>query len=358
MKNFLVRKYQLCYLTTYHYVSAKAMALNIENFPSEIRILLLSVMDLEALRCIVRASSVYHQQYLLYREHLLRRCLEITLGSLSLGAFAVQKSSSKTFSETRTIDKVALLLDSHKASSTHYLIPREESSLDDLIKMANFHRLVIRPLVQHYTDWALRNIVEDAEVLQIEYDLSKIEEPSSKAEELRVMRSLYRFELFCSLFGLGPHKLDLELDSLDICMLVAASFEPWELKEISCIHTFTMSQYRNIFDSIIGGTHPQRYSDRKSSYNQPNGSMVNHLADIHLSGTTSRGLTFLKTIFLEPRGAADQALLRLDTFPLAWTLFWESSMIERLKNDGTLWGYVLWDSRELKRTLREIISNI
>ncbi|OKL55270.1 hypothetical protein UA08_09426 [Talaromyces atroroseus] len=333
------------------------MPRNIENFPSEIRILLLSVMDLEALKSFVRASPVYHQQYLLYREHLLRQCLEITLGSISLGAFAVHKSSLKTFSKTRTINKVAHLLDSYKASSTHYLIPREESSLDDLIKMANFHRLVIQPLVRHYTDWALRNIVRDAKILQIEYDLNKIEEPFSTAEGTRVMRSLYRFELFCNLFGLGPHKLDSELDSLDICMLVAASFDHWELKEISCIHSFTVSKCQNIFDDVIGGTHPHRYSDRKLSYNNPNGSVANY-ADVHLSGTTSRGLAFLQTIFLEPRGAADRALLILDGFPLAWTVFWESNMIVRLKNDGTLWGYALWDSRPLKCTLKEIIGNI
>jgi hypothetical protein len=336
MRNFLVREYKSCYPITYHYVSAQAMPPNIENFPSEIRVLLLSVMDLEALRSLVRASPVYHQQYLLSRERLLRQCLEVTLGSLSRGAFAVQKSSHKSFSETRTIDKVARLLDSHKASSNHYLIPREESSLDDLIKMANFHRLLIRPLVQHYTDWALRHVVKDAEVLQIEYKLSKIEEPLNKAKELRVMHSLYRFELFCNLFGLGPHRLDSELDSLDICMLVAASFEPWELKEVSCIHTFTVSKCQNIFDEVIGGAHPQRYSDRKSSYDQPHGLVANHQADIHLSGTTSRGLAFLQTILFEPRGAADQALLKLDSCPLAWILFWESNMIERLKNDGTL----------------------
>lgn len=48
-----------------------ALTASLEDFPAEIRRHILSMLELDELKVLVRASPVYHQQYLLDRRYLL-----------------------------------------------------------------------------------------------------------------------------------------------------------------------------------------------------------------------------------------------------------------------------------------------
>lgn len=72
----------------------------LESLPAEIRRHLLSTLEYDRLKALVQAFPVYHQQYLLGRQHLLCKCLEMTLGSnIIVDAWAVHQSSLDDFSE-------------------------------------------------------------------------------------------------------------------------------------------------------------------------------------------------------------------------------------------------------------------
>lgn len=76
----------------------------------------------------------------------------------------------------------------------------------------------------------------------------------SKTEKMRLMRSLYRFQLCCNLFGNGRHGIPqgarLETNEMDILKYFVCIFEPWEVAEICCIYTFSKMKYEQIFDDL------------------------------------------------------------------------------------------------------------
>lgn len=86
----------------------------LENLPAEIRRHLLSTLDYEGLKALVHASSIYHQQYLLDRHHLLCKCLEATLGSNTTDACAVYQSGLVEFLKTRTEEIITQFLESYR----------------------------------------------------------------------------------------------------------------------------------------------------------------------------------------------------------------------------------------------------
>jgi hypothetical protein len=65
----------------------------LESLPPEIRLQLLSILELEELRALVHASPVFHQQYLLDRRSLLCKSLETTLRSVTVDASSVCRTS-------------------------------------------------------------------------------------------------------------------------------------------------------------------------------------------------------------------------------------------------------------------------
>jgi hypothetical protein len=241
------------------------MTRSLEGLPPEIRLSILSAMDLHGLESLVRASTVYHQQYLYDRKRVLRSCLETALGSAIPEAYSAYISSTRAFAEARTFQKTSDFLKPHQdyALSPMHDTLAKDLTLNDLICMARFHRMVVQPLVRCYTDWALMNIIQDATILQIKYDVWKIWEPLSGAERDRIMRSLYRFELCCNVFGLGPHLINPGFSSEDTVMLVKHSFEPWQIKELFCINSFALSFCDDIFDTILNNALHLPYNDRR-----------------------------------------------------------------------------------------------
>ena len=114
--------------------------------------------------------------------------------------------------------------------------------------MVRFHWFVAAPLARQYTHWALSNLRSECAV---ELDVS---EALSDTEETRLMRSLYRFQLCCTLFGksrLGiPPVIGDKFESVEILVLFLSLFEPWEVEELACIYAFAKEKYEQVFRDI------------------------------------------------------------------------------------------------------------
>lgn len=123
----------------------------LENLPAEIRRHLLSTLDYKGLKALVHASSIYHQQYLLDRHHLLCKCLETTLGGNTTGACAVYQSGLVEFSKTRTEEIITQFLESYGNSR---FLPQysflKTLTLDQVISIVAFHLSIIKPLARYY----------------------------------------------------------------------------------------------------------------------------------------------------------------------------------------------------------------
>jgi hypothetical protein len=229
----------------------------LETLPAEIRRQIIYLPGFADLRSLVHASPVFHQQYVLDRRSILSACLDSMLGGVIVDAYAVHKTIwlRRMFNNRAEPGILALRpYQSQESFSTQRQSLATELTLDQLIDMFTFHSLVLEPLVPIYTEWALANFPQEN---GDKSHRSRQHQPLSGMEEMRLMRALYRFQLFCNLQGLGRH-----IERKNFLPFVIAStaadklnkffcwFEPWEVEEIICIHTFAMDKLSGIFCEV------------------------------------------------------------------------------------------------------------
>ena len=170
---------------------------HLEGLPAEIRRHILSMLKYDELKALVHVSPVYHQQYVLDRHYILFQCLKATLGGNIIDACAFFQSGLAGFLETRNQEKIIQFLESYRTHhhSSHSL---NTLTLDQLILMATFHFTIIKTLIWYYTGWTMGNLNRE------------IKDPPSHGllsitEETRLVRSLYHFQLYCNIFGVGRY---------------------------------------------------------------------------------------------------------------------------------------------------------
>lgn len=227
----------------------------LEELPAEIRRLLLSTLKYEELRSLVYASPVYHQQYLLDRKYLLSKCLETTLGSnaIIIDACAVYQSGLLNLPEVDPEEEIARFLKLYRdrcSSSSYQDQCVEPIQLDEVISILTFHHTVITPLTEYYANWILDNFTKETT------NSPQSHEPLSRTEWRRLVRALYRFQLYCTVFGrIKDRQWWLEFEEMDILRIFMEIYQPWEVEEIACIHTFAEKRVDQVFDDIYWDVH-------------------------------------------------------------------------------------------------------
>lgn len=127
----------------------------------------------------------------------------------------------------------------------------------EVISIWTFHRSVIKPLAQEYVGWVLGNLNNETT------ESTHSHQPLSSTEETRIFRSLYRFELYCALFGVRYYRSNrpqwfLELNPMDMLMMFMEIYEPWEVEEIICIYIFAREKIDKVFHDIYWDVHPDK----------------------------------------------------------------------------------------------------
>src|SRR5699024_20183 len=81
-------------------------------------------------------------------------------------------------------------------------------------------------------------------------------ESLSRTEETRLVRALYRFELYCNLLGASHYKFGrqrrLRFRNMDVLRIFLCMYEPWQVEEIICVYTFAKKVFDQIFNDIRG----------------------------------------------------------------------------------------------------------
>ncbi|KAF4337256.1 hypothetical protein FBEOM_8845 [Fusarium beomiforme] len=322
------------------------------------------------------------------------------MGNVLIDAYAVNSCNTPEFRSRRTREKVLLFIKDYKlqrerASETLSDQPLEE----DIIAIASFHSSVIRGLLEHYSTWARAN-------------LEGLSEPQalSRIEERRIIRGLYRFQLFCSLFGAVRGRAsffeDGILKSEERLNLFLDEYEAWEIEEILCINVFVQAKYPSVFETVQWHLHPDNpfFDDRRMGPETPPGAfrlVDGTFSDWYRNGMACRGLNVLFTVLttkdqtklaevisseivtaiddmiFETTRPDNQERRRIDQHsdrdkaqdnrekmsfsgdnesspPLAWVTFWKerySNLFgDFLPRSLRQWGYIMWDRSRLLNT--------
>ncbi|KAK4098005.1 hypothetical protein N658DRAFT_509926 [Parathielavia hyrcaniae] len=379
----------------------------LESLPAELRHeILTQVQDISDLKSLVHASPVLHQQYLIGRKAFLGAALKPALGNGLVDAYAVHTSTAMAHKQQPPyyeLEESATrhLLDHYvalRSVSPDQLLAEVNPSEDDLAAMANFYLSVASPLVELCASIFLRNVGGDPSSLRVGN--------LSRTERARLLRALYRFELYCTLFGVGPMGCGrgLALPMNDILRSFFCLFRPWEIEEIDCVYRIIREHYETVFDAIqsdVARDNP-RFEHWQRPYTPPGSFDLDSYfnRDALRQGTASHGLrvfsTVLRTkdhstlvermqkymsphcVFIEPilnwtsqgtrrwqhPSEEDRAEARRDRLPflgddedappLAWVIIWRGRYSneygEHIDFRYKRWGYVFWDYRRLNES--------
>ncbi|GLA38644.1 hypothetical protein AnigIFM63309_005947 [Aspergillus niger] len=301
---------------------------HLEALPAEIRFQILSLLEYKELKALVQSSPIYHEQYLVDCRLLLFGCLETTLGNNSFDAYVVHETSSLAFSKARTSDNVIQFCQSLKErrSSARLSDLPEHLTTDDAKDMMAFHFDVIKPFAKHYAEWALSNLSKEPEASH-----TKVDEPLSESEEFRIIRALYRFQICCNLFGLGPHKdhiccdfqKDLFVKPLKISQFLEGLYHPWELEELHSLNIFAEEKCTEFIASIVWDFDEYNPKfDRTARPWTPEGAIdIRTYDDCYIMGILTQGLGFLHKIMYEIQDHMEVVRIMENNLTICWGEF-------------------------------------
>ncbi|RSM05082.1 hypothetical protein CEP52_006534 [Fusarium oligoseptatum] len=210
----------------------------LEQLPPELRLSILTTLDLNQLKTLIKSSPTFYQQYQYDHRCILGSALHTTLGPVALDAYAVYLTSTVKFYHDYPKVRVPKFLKDYQSlrSSPDSLSWEQNLTESEMSGLAMFHLSFIQPLIEKYKNWAMTNIANDFE----EQKKTAHAAPLSSTEQLRIMRALYRFQLWCNLFGGFSYMCDREGPPYMFFSL----YEPWEVEEISSVHLFATSGFQ------------------------------------------------------------------------------------------------------------------
>ncbi|KAJ4248752.1 hypothetical protein NW762_012590 [Fusarium torreyae] len=366
----------------------------LEQLPFDIRHqILLAVDTIADLSALVHASPTFHQQYLLSRGIWLRRCLQLELGHIFVDAYTVHLCNSVDFRLKRSRQQVREFIDAyHLRCSKATELLSSLSDTEEAIAIVAYYLSTIVPLVSHYVSWTQSNLKNLC-----------VHEHLSQTENRRIIRGLYRFQLFCNYLGSGCGDSGSRLNQAERLGLFLGRYESWEIEEVLCINRFADAKYQRVFDAVQWDFHPDnpRFETERRDIHTPDGAF--HLDNYaenqwYRNGINSLGLTVLSAIFnandhskLVETVSKNMVLLgedwivetsdsftlrsrhedwnsereraqddrqemsfkgdRDDLPPLAWVSIWKGTCSNIcgycIPDSLREWGYVMWDSSRL-----------
>ncbi|KAF5671877.1 hypothetical protein FDENT_10723 [Fusarium denticulatum] len=372
----------------------------IEKLPFEIRNeILLAIDSIADISSLVHASPTFHQQYRLDRAFWLWHCLKQEIGNILIDAYTVDTYNTPEFSSTRARQKVLLYIEDYKQQRSEGTESLRQPPEEDVTRIATFHTSIMRALMEHYAAWARANLKGLSEPTEL-----------SRTEERRILRGLYRFQIFCGLFGpprgCGYYFSEDNINSEQRLQLLLDVYEPWEIEEILCINAFVHAKYRTLIKQVEWDLNPDNpsFDDKRRGPHTPPGAF--HLAnsmygDDYRNGIVCRGLRVLSAALEIPshsellkliasevvsvqddmisettrpyhqdtrrdsqysdrdRAQDNRERMRFEgecyySPPFAWVVFWRE-LYSNLYGDYIPtsfrpWGYVMWDKDRLVNT--------
>ncbi|CAP73512.1 uncharacterized protein PODANS_2_8910 [Podospora anserina S mat+] len=207
---------------------------SLEALPYELRDnILRCIPDFTDLMSLVQASPVFLRMYLENKKSLLAGHLKMSLDTgVMTDALALQKASTLRVDKSVDRDKVQEQLNNYKnlrdRDGSTIGKPIDGYSEDAVLGMFLFWHTYARPLTVHF-----------ARLFLCRFDPQRppIFTHLSPTENTRLLRALYRFELYSCLFGGESRHLQLNYKEEEVLKHFFCLFRPWEVEEIFSVYT-------------------------------------------------------------------------------------------------------------------------
>ncbi|VUC31433.1 unnamed protein product [Clonostachys rosea] len=165
----------------------------LELLPPEIRLRILSFLDLPQLKAIVHASPVFHEQYVLDRMSILARAFEATLGILVMDAYAVHLCRARA---QIAQDIHPQFIQSYaEGFSWNSVRVSENLAQDEIFAITAFYLQHVEPFEQPFISWLDEGIIE----VRGFNSSHNFKDCVTETDLMRLRRSLYRFQLLCQI---------------------------------------------------------------------------------------------------------------------------------------------------------------
>ncbi|KAH6614671.1 hypothetical protein B0J18DRAFT_439891 [Chaetomium sp. MPI-SDFR-AT-0129] len=227
------------------------------RLPTEVQRQILFLLPTDALFACIRASAIFWRAYQANERALLWNILTRELGGVIVESCTLQRLIAvfalENPSDEAREEAVERYEPAHNAMSQCYMPPWLGETLTDgeVRLMAKEYLTLIRPATKLYTNWALENLAGDTLT-------SRMERPSlSLSERRRVARGLYRFEMYCQLYG--EHENRDAKDS-DWVLFFPDHFsfmelwEPWQIEQFRTVYLFEVDVYARVLASTLEDT--------------------------------------------------------------------------------------------------------
>ena len=237
------------------------MTSSLENLPAELRIQILqSLTDFPSLRCLIHASPLYHATYLQFRGEVLYHLSLYQLDhTLRPDALAAVRSKRQDERSVHNPEAVFALLDDYGIARAEASLAKTEwlscSSITEALDLLRLHETVKRVTEEYCRSIASKMSPKEAQQQPLRL---------SKMEQLRFHRAIYRFQLYCNLFGAAA-RWTSERDrgrSSDHVPKVRffAAFPPWEVQEIAGIWHHLNRRWASILRQVSDIFFPKHIS--------------------------------------------------------------------------------------------------
>lgn len=238
---------------------------SLESLPAELRLRVLASMpDLESLGSLIQASPVYFAHYRLDRETLLSCCLEPDMcGEVLIDAIAAFNSQPSEIGRlTQPNSNVTDFLDLYGWwRYTHSPIAMLKSvSLAEIRWIMCNHTSTVRPLTTRFANMTLEGLkyyyAHYVEPWEREADSEESQAPRPamvwpddvrRTERTRILRAIYRFQIFCNLFG---GKQSQSFTSEEIQQIFLCQFDAWEIEEMNCFSECINKMWANVSAAV------------------------------------------------------------------------------------------------------------
>ncbi|KPM35809.1 hypothetical protein AK830_g10746 [Neonectria ditissima] len=360
----------------------------LEQLPFEMRHqILLAVDTIDDLNALVHASPTYHQQYRLGRAFWLWRSLWLDMGPVLIDAYTANlgmtlNSRPERNYNQRTASR-SFITSYHLRRSTTAEALFASASTEEIINIAAFYSSTIRPLLPQYVAWTRNNL-----------GALSMPDQLSKTERTRIVRGMYRFQIFCNVFSNTKYGQSEKME------LFLGAYDPWEIEELICIERFASFKFQSALDEVEKDLHPDdsRFDIDRWGPFTPDGSFNPYDKELYQNGMVALGLAHLcatlkvqdhselvdfisESLVLRETDSIYETIEhcgrerdragrvsdrdraqyrrdkmpfvgdRIDSPPLAWVTIWREEYsnlicraIPKLLHD---WGYVMWDADRL-----------
>lgn len=213
----------------------------LEGLATEMRLCILHhIFDISSLKALIRAAPAYHSAYDLERYAILRSVLANCLGSKVI------------------VDALSLVnaLDIRRDRANHALIGevkrfmerRESCRTPEILGLQGIPRQKLFLLAR--LEASVESMTDIFVPLSIKFDNGG----PSPSELRRIRRALYRFELFCVLFGRSSFGESQAWRSTNRSGTTVtpegkqflALLKPWEVEEIACVRDYAFELYQQL----------------------------------------------------------------------------------------------------------------